>query len=310
MWRIACALTLAALTPAAALELQGEPAVAAFIQDLAKRHGFEEQALRDLFRKVAWRPDVIEAITRPAEALPWHRYRARFVTASHIKAGQGFIFRHRAPLGKAERLYGVPPSVIAAIIGVETRYGTYMGRHRVVDALTTLAFRYPRRARFFRKELEAFLLLAREEGLDPLKPKGSYAGAMGLGQFMPSSFRRYGVDFDGDGRRDLWHPADAIGSVAHYLAAHGWERGGPIAMRARGRHLKASASLKPQTPLRGLGVDLPLPGDTPASLLALEGEEGPEYWVVFHNFYVITRYNRSPLYAMAVFQLAQALEGP
>ncbi|RMD69128.1 MAG: lytic murein transglycosylase B [Gammaproteobacteria bacterium] len=294
-----------------AIDLEKEADVEAFVQDMAKRHRFDPLYLRQVFKKTAWRPEIVEAMKRPAEAKPWYQYRPLFITAARIRSGRAFLKDHDDLLRRAEDTYGVPASVIVAILGIETRYGRYTGRHRVMDALTTLGFRYPKRGRFFRSELEQFLLMTREEGLDPLAVKGSYAGAMGWGQFIPSSFRHYSVDFDGDGRRDLWHAADAIGSIAHYLSAHGWEPRTPVAMKIQNEgNIQPSKTLKPQSPLRALKVSLKetVPDDLPASILSLEGEKGPEYWVIFNNFYVITRYNHSPLYAMAVHQLAQAVE--
>ena len=212
----------------------------------------------------------------------------------------------------------MPPEIIVAIIGVETRYGRHAGRYPVLDALSTLGFHYPPRAAFFRSELEQFLLLTREEHMDPATPLGSYAGAMGRPQFMPSSFRNYAVDFDGDGRRDIWrNDADVIGSVANYFARHGWVRGGPIAQRihaldpARFEDV-IEAGFKPafrvaELRARGLRLAAPLPDDTRAALLALKRDGETQYWLALHNFYVITRYNHSPLYAMAVYQLADAI---
>ena len=218
--------------------------------------------------------------------------------------------------GTAEQQYGVPPLVIVAIIGVETRYGANLGKHRVIDALKTLGFGYPKRADFFREELEQYLLMAREEALDPLKPLGSYAGAMGKPQFIASSFRRYAVDFDGDGRRDLWDSdADAIGSVANYLAEHAWRHGDPVAQRVTGDETTleslADGGSKPDhqlADLARLGVNFTA-GEPKrmARLIGLEQEKGNEYWLGFDNFYVITRYNHSNLYAMAVHQLSEAI---
>jgi membrane-bound lytic murein transglycosylase B len=198
---------------------------------------------------------------------------------------------------------------------VETRYGGYMGKHRVLDALATLAFDFPRRSEFFTGELESFLIMARDEGFDPFQPKGSYAGAMGLGQFMPSSFQRWAVDFDGDGRRDLWNTEDAIGSVANYFAAHGWRKGEPVVVRARAAGSAAAMESGFDTRYsvdglrqRGVVSTAALGGHTQVSLLRLDARGGYEYWLGLPNFYVITRYNHSTYYAMAVYQLAQAVK--
>jgi membrane-bound lytic murein transglycosylase B len=292
--------------------------VGAFIADMAERHGFDRGSLLQLFRTVQVRQDILDAISKPAEKKPWYQYRPIFLDAARIEGGTEFWNAHAEVLREAQARYGVPAEVIVAIIGVETRYGQNTGRYPVLDALATLAFHYPPRSQFFRSELEQFLLLAQEEHLDPSVPKGSYAGAMGIAQLMPSSFRAYAVDFDGDGRRDLWgDPADAIGSVANYLAQKGWVRGGPIAVplsvAGEAEALPVSASdFRPKVTLkslRALGVraGTGAPEETPATIVALEAETGREYWAGFQNFYVITQYNRSPLYAMAVTQLSAAI---
>jgi membrane-bound lytic murein transglycosylase B len=225
-----------------------------------------------------------------------------------------FWGRHEDILADAEARFGVEPEYVVAIIGVETYYGRRTGSFPVLDTLTTLGFDYPPRSRFFSSELEHYLLLTREESLDPLRLKGSYAGAMGKGQFISSSYRAYAVDFDGDGQRDLWGSTrDAVGSVANYLARHGWTHRAPVTVPASARgeaYLDLlDAGLKPSldaAALRAAGVS-PAPGDAPVALVALEAEAGTELWLGHNNFYVITRYNRSPLYAMAVHQLAQAI---
>jgi membrane-bound lytic murein transglycosylase B len=217
----------------------------------------------------------------------------------------------------AEKVYGVAPQIIVAIIGVETRYGGNTGKYAVLDALSTLAFDYPPRAKFFRGELEQYLLLAREEHIDLLNTKGSYAGAMGYGQFIPSSYQRYAVDFDQDGKRDLWDsPMDIIGSVANYLHVNGWTPGAKVADRASvtGNRFKGviEKGLKPEMTVKqlkseGITPVKPLPADTLAALISLDQKSGPEYWLGLNNFYVITRYNHSPLYAMAVYQLSEEI---
>jgi membrane-bound lytic murein transglycosylase B len=294
-----------------------EPQMRGFVDEMVAEHAFDRAELTGLLSHAELRAEILETISRPAEAKPWHAYRPIFVNATRIEEGVRFRTQYAEVLVRAEAEYGVPAEIVAAIIGVETRYGQNTGRHRVLDALTTLAFHYPPRRDFFRSELKHFLVLTREEGVDPLTLQGSYAGAMGWPQFMPSSFRAYAVDFDGDGRRDLWSsPVDAIGSVAAYLAAHRWQRGGAIAEPATvsGEQYQAllRKDMQPQFSageLRTRGVawasapDL----DAAAALLELDGETEKEYWLVFNNFYVLTRYNRSPLYAMAVYQLSQGI---
>jgi membrane-bound lytic murein transglycosylase B len=321
-WLCGCrAVVLLAACAAAPAQAEGflhEPAVQRFIDEMTHRHAFAEAELQGLFRESRPLPSVIEAITQPAEAKPWYEYRPIFLTADRIQGGIGFRRRHREALERAERTYGVPAEVTAAIIGVETLYGRYTGRYPVFEALATLAFQYPKRSDFFRSELEQFLLMCREEGIDPRIPTGSYAGAMGLPQFIASSYRRFAVDFDGDGRRDLWNsPVDAIGSVANYLGEHGWSRGEAVVLPTRVGNAGVSGmlarGLKPHTPLaelQELGLSIPAqePPDRLASLLRLELRDGYEYWIALQNFYTITLYNHSARYAMAVYQLAEAIQ--
>ncbi len=292
--------------------------VQAFIREMVARHGFNAARLQAVFGRAHAQPSIIAAMSRPAEAKPWYAYRAIFVNPKRIQGGVEFWRANEAALTRAERVHGVPPEIVVAIIGVETQYGGNMGKYRVLEALSTLAFDYPRRAAYFRKELENFLLLTRAEGIDPLTPRGSYAGAMGYGQFMPSSFRSYAIDFDGDGHRDLWRNSrDAIGSVANYFQRHGWRTGEPVAVPARvsGAAWPALVSRKlgqPQSSVaslqtRGVLPQEPVGGGQAAMLLEFQGREGPEYWLGFDNFYVITRYNHSQLYAMAVYQLGQEI---
>ncbi len=232
-----------------------------------------------------------------------------------IEQGVRFWREHADALDRAHVRYGVPPEYVIAIIGVESHYGANVGTHRVIDALATLAFDYPRRADFFGNELLEFLVMARDEGFDPLEPVGSYAGAMGLGQFLPSSFHRFAVDFDGDGRRDLWNPVDAIGSVANYFSEQGW-RGEEAVAVAAAAHGSAAHALEADyttsysldmLAANGVTAHLPVDGSGEVSLLRLDTVGGYEYWLGLHNFYVITRYNHSTYYAMAVHQLAQAI---
>jgi len=288
-----------------------------FIKEMNREHGLDLAELQALMDKAKYRQSIIDAITRPAEAKPWAKYRPIFVTPSRITQGVAFWEENAALLKRAEEDYGVPPQLIVAIIGVETRYGRYIGKYPVLDALSTLAFGYPKRGKFFRRELAQFLLLVREELIEPQKALGSYAGAMGLPQFIPSSYRAYAVDFDGDGQRDLWKSrADVIGSVAAYFKQHGWKKGGQITMRASGvdkRHdTFVEAGMKPSVPFKklrqaGIRSAQPVADNTLTSLIRLEGEKAIEYWLGLHNFYVITRYNHSNLYAMAVYQLSREI---
>jgi len=302
--------------PTAYGDIVGRPEVAAFIQDLSARRHLDAQALGKLFAQVEIQPKIITAMDRPAESKPWWEYRKILLTESHIQGGVEFWKRNRGFLDEAAERYGVAPEMIVAIIGAESRYGEFLGSYRVIDALSTLAFDYPRRAEYFRKELEEFLLLCREENINPLQPKGSYAGAMGMPQFMPSSYRQYAIDQDGDRKRNIWsNPADAIGSVANYFAHAGWRKGEGVAYLAkttaefksppdRAAKLEHSAD-----DWRGLGLETtePLPGPTRLAMLTLDQQTGPEYWLTAHNFHVITRYNHSPLYAMAAYQLGREI---
>ena len=293
-----------------------------FIAAMHEQHGFDVEQLTREFSQVHSNATVLRAI-RPA-AVPelqrsWPRYRERFVNERRTRNGLRFWQENAADLARAEATYGVPAQVIVAIIGVETEYGRNMGKFSALEALATLAFDYPPRAEFFRNELEQLLLLARENQVSPLDIKGSYAGAIGIPQFMPSSQRRYAVDFDGDARIDLRRSTiDAIGSVARFLQMHGWQSGAPVALPAAVDGDPApliAAGIKPQESLQQLaqqGVQVsPLAApdaERPAALIDLVSPDQPtEYWVGFDNFYVITRYNRSSFYAMSVFQLAEAL---
>jgi membrane-bound lytic murein transglycosylase B len=292
--------------------------VDAFIAEMTREHGFAEAPLREMFAGAERKQPILDAISRPAERVkPWKEYRPIFITDARIAQGVEFWNRHAEALARAEREYGVPAQVIVAIIGVETFFGRNTGSWRVLDALATLGFDYPPRADFFRKELREFLLLTREQQVDPLALKGSYAGAMGLPQFMPSSFRAYAVDFDRDGHIDIWNnPVDAIGSVASYFQRHGWVAGDPVVTRARIEGTRFADGLtEGLEPVKSVG-DLRQLGWTPldavddnyaVTAFRLEGAEGDEFWMGLPNFYVITRYNRSVMYAMAVHQLSAAL---
>jgi membrane-bound lytic murein transglycosylase B len=295
-----------------------EPAAIAFARDLESRHGFSADELIGQFAQVRPNATVLKLIQPPASPLQrsWERYRPRFLNERRIEGGVRFWQKNAGSLAKASALYGVPEEIIVAIIGVETEYGRNTGGFRVLEALATLAFNYPPRADFFRTELEQFLLLARENKLDPLAVKGSFAGAIGIPQFMPGSQRRYAVDFDGDQRIDLANSIDdAIGSVGRFLEQHGWQAGQPIAAPTITSGTPAAeliqAGLRPSLKVADLadqGIRANIDGQLSAALIDLvsPGRE-TEYWLGFENFYVITRYNRSSFYAMSVFQLGEEI---
>jgi membrane-bound lytic murein transglycosylase B len=309
-------MLLAVAAPAAG---QGQlaPEVEAFIQDMVQKHRFNAESLRKLFARVEPNPAVISAISAPLTELPWYQFRSRYVDAVRINGGIKFWQEHAETLARARRVFGVPEEIIVATIGVESIYGRNTGRFGVLEALTMLAFNYPPRAQRFRSELEQYLLLSREARLDVVRVKGSYAGAIGIPQFLPSSYRRYAVDFDGDGRRDLvGSPADAIGSVANYYKAHGWREGQiiavPAAVDGNGVTALLELGIKPQLRVgelkqRGVLPAAPVDEEPKAALITAESETGPSYWLGLHNFYVITRYNRSVNYALAVDELAREL---
>jgi len=288
-----------------------------FIQEMVKEHKFDHAGLTELFKHSRKYQSILDAISRPAEAKPWYEYRQIFVNRERVRGGTLFWNDNADIIQKVANQYQVAPEIMVAIVGVETRYGKHKGRYPVLDSLSTLAFAYPPRSHFFRAELKQYLLMSREEKFNPLEQKGSYAGAMGMPQFISSSFRRYAVDFDGDGKRDLWeNTADVFGSVANYFKRHGWEAGQPIAHRVSVSGLKyrslIDGELKPRyspEELRLAGVILPdgVPSDLKGNLIELDGGDGPEYWAVWNNFYVISRYNHSALYSMAVFQLGKQI---
>ena len=307
--------TLAAPVFAQGNAYSERPEVRAFIQSMVERHGFVESELVTLFSRVQRSDTIIEAIERPAEKTrPWRDYRAIFLDEKRILDGITFWQEQRRTLERAERAYGVPPEYIVAIIGVETFYGKRPGRHRVIDALATLAFDYPPRAGFFRSELENYLLFSRDRGSDVFAMRGSYAGAMGMPQFMPGSARSYGVDFDRDGHVDLRRSVDAIGSVGNFLKQHGWRKGGPVLVPARASGdawRSLGGGFEPKVPLAKwleAGVELERPSagleDLPATPVELAADD---FRLGFRNFYVLTRYNRSAMYAAAVDDLARTL---
>lgn len=295
-----------------------EPAAIEFARDLEQRHGFNADELISQFAQTRPNATVLKLIKPPTSPLQrsWERYRPRFLNDRRIDGGVRFWQENTGQLAKASALYGVPEEIIVAIIGVETEYGRNTGGFRVLEALATLAFKYPPRAEFFRTELEQFLLLTRENNLDPLAVKGSFAGAIGIPQFMPGSQRRYAVDFDGDQRVDLGNSVDdAIGSVGRFLEQHGWQAGQPIAVPAATAATPDAAllqaGLRPSlkvTDLAEKGIRADIDPQASVALIDLvsPGYE-TEYWLGFDNFYVITRYNRSSFYAMSVFQLAEEI---
>ena len=298
--------------------------VDAFVDYTASTYGVDPAHIRSVLAGAEHRQSIIDAMTRPAEAVrPWRDYRPIFVNDARISGGKAFYAENREALDRVAAETGVPAEYIVAIIGVETSYGRITGNYRVLDALYTLAFGFPRRAPFFAGELAQLFALAKAEPqLDISTLKGSYAGAMGMGQFMPSSYRLWAKDGDGDGRRDLLtHKPDVFASIANYFVLHGWERGGPVVARAD--KAEGAAEFVPSGDPKSLEPDHPLPllaekGFTPrageplgegATVIALDGDAGREYWLGYRNFYVISRYNRSPMYSLAVHQLAQAIAG-
>ena len=314
----AAALLVAGSEPADAIDIK-RPEVKDFIAHMAGTSPFTKHQLRKLLKAAQSQPAIIDAMDRPAEkAKPWYEYRPIFVTERRIREGTDFWMAHRQALDQASIRSGVAPEYLAAILGVETYYGRLTGSYRVIDALSTLAFDYPARAKFFRDELEQFFLLTRDARLDPLSVKGSYAGAMGAPQFMPSNYRRYAVDADADGRIDLWtNWPDVCESVGNYLKEHGWNGGEPVLADASvapekaadldGRKLALSdtvASLRS----KGVNFDSGMPEDAPTLLIAVDETDGVHWRVGYNNFFVITRYNHSALYAMAVYELASALK--
>ncbi|MEM7210219.1 MAG: lytic murein transglycosylase B [Pseudomonadota bacterium] len=288
-----------------------------FIDELVAEHQFNAAELKSLFKQISRQDQVIEAMSRPAErVLRWKEYRPIFITDKRIAGGVKFWNEHYDILASAEKEYGVPAEIIVAIIGVETFFGRYKGKHPAMASLATLAFDYPPRSKFFRSELQHFLLLAKEESLDPLEIKGSYAAAMGMPQFISSSYRAYAVDFDKDGRRDLWMSIpDVVGSVGNYFKRHGWQPGAAVAERVTpdgdAHKNLISKKLKPRLSVDQLadaGISLTQQAAGKKSLYSFLGDSGEELWVAHKNFYVITRYNHSKLYAMAVFELSNLIK--
>ncbi len=300
-----------------ALNFEEYPQIKPFISVMVNEHGFSEDELNKLFSKVIYKKDIITVINKPGESLPWHEYRKLFVTDESVNHGTRFWRRNARALAKAEKKFGVPAEIIVAIIGVETRYGRLMGGYRIIDALTTLMLGYPRRSDYFKAELIQLLLLARELKKDPLTLKGSYAGAIGLPQFMPSSYRQYAIDFNGDKSRDIIaNRADAIGSVANFLNKHGWKPKEPVTedVQIEGELYTwlQNQGMKPRLSIRylinaGIYPTSNKNENLLGALIVLEGETGPIYRLGYNNFYVITNYNRSRKYAMAIYELSQLL---
>ena len=309
--------SLAEPRAAYAVDLNKHPELVTFIDEMVERHGFSQEELRELFTRAKIRREIIEAIERPKESLPWYEYKKLFITDYSIQRGKRYWKKHAQTLARAREKYGVAPEIIVAILGVETQYGRNKGAYRVIDALTTLTLKYPPRRDFFRRELEEYLLLTRELKIDPSRIKGSYAGAVGVPQFIPSSYRQYAVDFDGDQKRDLIDNAiDAIGSIANFLKIHGWEANEPVSddVQLEGTLYVwiEKLGVKPMLSVRNLinyGIFPHNREDTEkqAALIVLEGESGPIYRIGYNNFYVITHYNRSTRYAMAVYELGERI---
>ncbi|WP_052417455.1 lytic murein transglycosylase B [Cellvibrio mixtus] len=295
------------------------PLAAEFVNEMVQQHGFTADEINQWLSKAEKRQPILDSIARPAEkSKTWKEYRPIFIVPMRITNGVNFWNENREALARAEKEYGVPAEIIVAIIGVETNYGKNTGNWYVIDALTTLAFDYPPRAPFFRSELVNYFILTREQKHDPLEFKGSYAGAMGYGQFMPSSYRNFAVDFSGDGFTDIWkNPTDAIGSIANYFKKHGWQQGKPVVVpaklvRAREQVVVHESFNKVEVPAvtvadwKKVGVvpKARIAARTPVISIEFDGVNGLEYWMGLQNFYTITRYNRSPMYAMAVYDLS------
>lgn len=318
-WRSAVCALFALGVGHAAADYQQHPEAQAFIESMVKEHGFKANDIKAVLAQAEKKQAILDAIARPAEKTkPWFEYRKIFLDNDRIQQGAAFWQENATTLADVSERYGVDESIIVAIIGVETRYGRHMGGYRVVDALATLGFDYPPRATFFRGQLEQLFLLAREQKQNPLDLKGSYAGAMGFGQFIPSSYRHFARDHDGDEVADIWaNKQDAIASVANYFKAHGWQTGKPVFVRANvsGKvdDSMVNSTARPDATLaelskKGIKPAVNVNGEHKAALLSYQQEQGPEYWLGFNNFYVITRYNRSQLYAMAVWQLSEAIK--
>jgi membrane-bound lytic murein transglycosylase B len=283
-------LCVVSLNVSCAADFAHKKSVQSFIQEMHQKHGFDPKTLTQWFKAFGPEPKILALMSKQYEALPWYRYQNTIVTEKRIQEGVAFWQEHADTLEKAEQQFGVPAEIIVALLGLESSYGKIMGKYPVLQSLSTLAFEYPRRAKFFRAELEHFLLLTKEGALDPLLTQGSYAGAMGMPQFMPSSYRQYAVDFSGKGKRDLiFDTKDVIGSVGNYLHQHGWKKNAKIIRKGKWPSPKSPSSLK----------------TVPIVLKISDQRE--EHWTGQHNFYVITRYNHSVHYAMAVYELSNKI---
>ena len=322
--KLTTGMGIVAIACSAHASYMGHEKAGAFVDKMVADHGFDRAYVESLIANAERKQSILDAISRPAEKTKtWGEYRKIFLGEKRIKQGKQFLQEHQATLARAEQEFGVPANIIAAIIGVETRYGRYKGSYRVLDALATLAFDYPPRSKFFSSELEHYLQLVKEQNFDAQKVMGSYAGAMGYGQFISSSYRHYAIDFDGDGVADIVNnPVDAIGSVANYFKKHGWRSGEPVTVAAKfnsnTERNVANQKLKPVLAFNdivkagyqpnGQLTDKSFADNAKATAMILEGDKGEEAWIGFKNFYVITRYNHSKLYAMAVYQLSESIK--
>jgi len=311
------AALFSSVSPTYAVDLE-RPDVKVFMDTMVREHDYDRETLRDILRQAEIKQKIVDSISKPAEGtLTWAEYRRIFITKERIQAGAAFWNENRAALEKVSCNTGVPIEIMVGIIGVETYFGRITGGHRVLDALATLSFAYPPRSKFFRSELKHFLLLVREEGMQATDAVGSYAGAMGRPQFMPCSYRAYAVDSTGDGKRDIWNNwTDVAGSIANYFLEHGWKTGEEVIARATtGTNWSGWSPrkiLKPEDTVislskKGVMFSTNSADDDVAQLITLDGVDGSEYWVGFHNFFVITRYNHSVMYALAVHQLGQEI---
>ena len=322
--RIGVRVVLGGIVPAAgAVNYTAEhPAVRPFVEEMQAEHGFSPAYVEGLLADAERKESILKAISTPAERVrPWHEYRAIFMTDERVVRGVTFAEKYADALSRAEEEYGVEAEVIVAIIGVETYYGGNKGSHRVIDALTTLGFDYPPRAEFFRRQLKSFMVVAREQQMNPLELTGSYAGAMGYPQFIPTSYQAFAVDFDDDGKADIWNnPVDAIGSVANYFKEHGWQHGAgvAVAVKVSGERFAEGLTLPMEKGLNArisvaelidLGWEPELELDGAEQVMAFDFDAGDstQYWIGRNNLYAITRYNHSVMYAMVVHQLADLI---
>jgi membrane-bound lytic murein transglycosylase B len=321
-WVLCAALVFGlfvSIRSAHSVDVYAYPELVSMVDQLVSEKHLDRRRLNFWLTDAKIDQGIVQVMQRPAERLPWHRYRMRFLTRSSIRNGEKFLARHSDVFRQAEIRFGIPAEILVAIIGIETRYGKSTGQYRVLDSLTTLALEYPRRSQFFMAELKEFLSLSSDGILNPLETKGSYAGAVGIPQFMPSSYRHYAIDFDGDGQRDLVSSeTDAIGSVARYLNVHGWQAAEPVVERlakndgARARSYTTrglTADVLLET-LRRDGVQIPetkFTGDK-VGVIRLDQDGHEEFRIAYPNFFVLTRYNRSQVYAMTVFELAEQIQ--